>query len=169
MTNLKAEAVGPTQIDVTWSAPATDGGANVDMYCVVASPNDSTFEAMAADAAQADDTAPFDTARGLCAVASGTAVETYVLTDMMSYSHTKRKAEETWYYRVFAINNPVYGGDDRSETSDTVSAETDPVAPPAMPQGLVAEVAKDSNYGGRFNQGVLLLWNAPEEPAGGKR
>ena len=86
----------------------------------------------------------------------------------MSYSHTKLTAEQTWYYRVFAINNPVYGGDERSANSDTVSETTDEVAKPGMPVGLVAEPAKDSNYGGRLNQGVLLLWNAPEDPAGGK-
>ena len=37
-----------------------------------------------------------------------------------------------------------------------------------MPQGLVAEQAKDSNYGGSANSGVYVTWNAPANPAGAK-
>ena len=89
------------------------------------------------------------------------------LTDKMSYSHTKLKAGQTRFYKVFAINDPVFGGDERGTSSDEVSATTVKQDKPMMPTGLTAENANDSNYGGRVNQGVLLQWNKPPNPTGG--
>ena len=84
----------------------------------------------------------------------------------MSYSHKKLNAASTWYFRVYAINNPVFGGDNRAVNSDTIAGTTKAADKPAMPQGLVAEQAKDSNYGGSANSGVYVTWNAPANPAG---
>ena len=169
--NLKAAAVSQTQIDVTWDAPAKDGDATVNMYCVQSRTNASgdAFDTLATDTPHASDTtSPFNTAEDLCAVATAVGEDDVVfLTDKMSYSHTKLKAGQTRYYKVFAINDPVYGGDERSTSSDEVSATTTKQDAPGIPTGLVAEAAKDSNYGGRANQGVLLQWNKPPNPTGG--
>ena len=37
---------------------------------------------------------------------------------------------------------------------------------PTAPNGLVAEQARNSNLTGTSNRGVLLLWNAPDDPTG---
>ena len=74
-TSLKAEAISPTQIDISWGAPTTDGGANVDMYCVVASA-DATFEVMATD--ENTDASDTDTAKALCAAGTPPGTEIYV-------------------------------------------------------------------------------------------
>ena len=37
---------------------------------------------------------------------------------------------------------------------------------PAAPNGLLTEQARNSNYKGTSNRGVLLLWNAPDDPQG---
>ena len=168
--NLKATEMSQTQIDVTWSAPKKDGDAVVDMYCVQVRTNATGdgFDALVLDQDHNDDTMDFDTAKSLCmgGIAEG-ATDKFALTDMMMYSHKKLMAGQTSYYRVYAINNPVYRGDNRGTSSDTVSATTKKQDKPMMPTDLVAETAKDSNYGGRFNSGVYLLWNAPPKPAGG--
>ena len=172
--SLKATAVSQTQIDVTWSAPLKDGDAPVDMYCVQISDDDGdSLDAPATDTAHADEIpTDLDTAASLCAGAASQAdaagaADTFLLTDQTTYSHKKLKANQTQYYKIYAINNPVFGGDGRSETSDTVSKTTAKQDKPVMPTGLVGETARDSNYGGRVNSGVYLLWNAPPNPTGG--
>ena len=168
--NLKASPISQTQIDVTWSAPEKDGDAVVDMYCVQVRTNATGdgFDTLATDADHAADTIDVvDTAKSLCMGTDVSAPDKFALTDMMMYSHKKLMAGQTYYYKVYAINNPVYRGDNRSTSSDSVSATTKKQDKPMMPTDLVAETATDSNYGGRVNKGVYLLWNAPPKPAGG--
>ena len=176
--NLQATPVSQTQIDVRWSAPMKDGDAVVDMYCVqirdtgTVAGTDMTFDTLVTDTLDDSDTPAIeggdDTAMSLCERVTGAdADDTFVLTDKMSYSHKKLKAGQSRFYKVYAINNPVVGGDNRSVSSDTKSAKTMKQDKPGMPTGLVAEAAKDSNYGGRVNSGVYLLWNKPPNPGGG--
>ena len=96
-----------------------------------------------------------DTAMSLCARATDAigAADMFMLTDKTTYSHKKLTADQTRFYKVYAINNPVVGGDNLSMSSDTVSAKTAKADKPTMPTDLVAEAAKDSNY--------CLLYTSP--------
>ena len=171
VNNLTATGVSATQIDVSWTAPESDGDAAIDMYCVQVSANvaespnvtEDLFDDLAEHGTDDD-----DTAEDLCAVGTTTigTADTFQLVEGRSYSHKKLDAASTWYFRVYAINNPVFGGDNRAMFSDTIGGITKGADKPAMPDGLVAEQAKDSNYGGSANSGVYVTWNAPADPAG---
>ena len=75
-TNLVAIASSPTQIDLTWTAPAYDGGAPVTGYRVEVSENATTW-------------ADLQTSTGSAAT---------------TYSHTGLQPGSTRHYRVSAIN-----------------------------------------------------------------
>ena len=167
VNNLTATGVSATQIDVSWTAPTSDGGATIDMYCVQVSANiadSDPFDALATVTVDNDTTAEDHCAAGT--LGADNAADTFKLVDGMSYSHKKLNAASTRYFRVYAINNPVFGGDQMATDTDTIGATTKAADKPGMPEGLVAEQAKDSNYGGSANSGVYLLWNAPADPAG---
>ena len=52
--------------------------------------------------------------------------------------------------------------------AETESAETPAADKAAAPNGMTAEKAKNSSYSKASKKGVLLLWNAPTDPAGAK-
>ena len=76
-TNLAAEANGTTQIDLTWEAPADDGGSAITGYRIEVSDNGSSnWDDLKADTGNAD----------------------------TKYSHTGLSPGDTRHYRVSAIN-----------------------------------------------------------------
>ena len=149
-----ATAVGPSQIDLAWKAPANDGGADISRYIIAG--------ARQAAGAFADfpTEAPADDATGLL----------YATSKTTGYMHKKLNAGETWQYRVLVET------DDESETdnlrtspagsAETRTATTPQASLPEAPESLTAEDAKDSSLAGTANRGVLLLWNAPNPPDG---
>ena len=159
VSSFTATAVGPTQIDLAWSKPASDGNAPIVRYQIdgVRAAADGTFAEFATV------TTP---ANALPTASMSDGVVLAVVTTP-GYSHMKLKAGETWQYRVLAIT------DDSSDTgnirwsppgtAETRKATTHQEDMPEAPEMLVAELAKNRNVG---QPGVLLLWNAPDNPAG---
>ena len=76
-SGLTATASGSTQIDLSWTAPSDDGGANITGYKIEVSTNGSSWNDLVANTN-----------------ATGT-----------SYSHTGLTAGSTRHYRVSAINS----------------------------------------------------------------
>ena len=76
-TGLTATANGQTQIDLSWSAPASDGGAAITGYRIEVSANGSAWNDLEADTGSVS----------------------------TSYSHTGLTAGTTRHYRVSAVNS----------------------------------------------------------------
>lgn len=163
VSGLTATASGPTQIDLSWTAPTTTGNAPVVEYRIQRVMKGGTPDTNA-DGWQ-DWPAAADTA-GTAPGSGATAV--YVVSKTTSYSHEKLKAGQTWRYRVLAVNED--GDGDKliapAASAAVRQATTSQADLPEAPEMLVAEAAKDSNLGGIGDRGVLLLWNAPNPPDG---
>ena len=96
-TGLTATADGQTQIDLSWSAPSDDGGADITGYKIEVSINGSSWS-------------------GLVANTGSTAT---------TYSHTNLTAGSTQYYRVSAINSAGTGAVSNVDSA-TTGASTAP-------------------------------------------
>ena len=152
--NLIATASGPTQIDLTWNAPTSDGGSSIEYYIVQASQRGA-------------DDAFVDWPVNLVVATEGN-----FKSEATSYRHTPLKAGETWRYRVFAVNNDAAGDPNPPDLADVgTEAEVDQATThqettPGMPEQLSIEMASTSNSEAAGSTGLLLLWNAPKNPAG---
>ena len=113
-TGLMARANGQTQIDLSWTAPANDGGASVTDYKI---------EVCAQDTAVRCDTDSDWSELDAATVSTAT-----------TYAHTGLTAGTTRHYRVSAINSAGTGDASAVASATTVSA----VAPPGAPTGLTA-------------------------------
>ena len=98
-TGLTAAGNGPTRIDLSWSAPARDGGAAITGYRIEVSANDSDWS-------------------NLVVNTGSTAT---------SYSHTGLTAGITWHYRVSAINSAGKGPPSNIAAGTTSTPATDRV------------------------------------------
>ena len=153
--NLMVTAVGPTQIDVRWTTPENDGGAPIDHYIVQASmmgPNDFADWLGDAEVENTDDSLN-------------------ITSKTTSYSHKDLKAGQTWRYRVFPVNKDADGETETIAAADQDAAEVDQDTThqetmPRMPEHLALEMAATSNSVAAGSTGLLLLWNAPQNPAG---
>ena len=96
-TGLTAAGNGPTRIDLSWSAPARDGGAAITGYRIEVSANDSDWS-------------------NLVVNTGSTAT---------SYSHTGLTAGITWHYRVSAINSAGKGPPSNIAAGTTSTPATD--------------------------------------------
>ena len=97
-TNLTATANGQTRVDLSWRAPASDGGAAITGYRVEVSTDGSSWSNLA-------DNTDSPTA---------------------SYSHTGLTAGSTRYYRVSAINSAGTGPASNVATATTDSVPAGP-------------------------------------------
>ena len=102
-TGLTVTADGQTQIDLSWTAPSDDGGADISGYKIEVSTNGTSWSDLVSDT---DST--------------GT-----------SYSHTGLTAGSTRHYRVSAIN-PAGSGLASNTDSATTDAATAPDAPTGL-------------------------------------
>ena len=96
-TGLTAAGNGPTRIDLSWSAPASDGGAAITGYRIEVSANDSDWS-------------------NLVVNTGSTAT---------SYSHTGLTAGITRHYRVSAINSAGKGPPSNIAAGTTSTPATD--------------------------------------------
>ena len=118
-TGLTAKADGQTEIDLSWTAPSDDGGADITGYRIEVSSDGSSWSDLEADSNSA-----------------GT-----------SYSHTGLTAGSTRHYRVSAINPEGTGAPSNTDSattdvapSDTRACATDgAVADPGSNLELVAD------------------------------
>ena len=173
-TGISARAVNAGQIDLTWTAPAEDGGADIRRYLVEISSDGSTWPpADISDEAPALDDGMDTNTKGIGYVwiAKRDANDDVIT----SYMHTGLPHDTRYYYRVRA---------DNSKDSDTFRPQTDsptltlvtsaltgtdktPKAnKPAVPMSLSAHPSADSSLSGRDKRGVYLTWLAPANPAG---
>ena len=150
-TGLTVTAVGPSQINVSWTAPANTGGSPIMHYEVHGSMMTApgTFAALPTEAT--DDAAML-----------------FVTSEATSYSHDELRAGQTWRYRVVPVNEnePDPGNTAAFADAEVRQATTHQEAMPEAPEMLVAEAAKDSSSDASDELGVLLLWNAPNAPDG---
>ena len=178
--SLRVDAEGPTKLKLTWNAPRITGGADVTGYYIEVSndvDDNSTREGnvwisvndLAANT-QAD------------AGPAGDGVQTTWKTDdadTTEYTYVGLEPEDARWFRVIALNSvatvtvadndaddPNDVADDARGSAVPVRGETARASVPSAPNGLVAEEARNSNYTGTSNRGVLLLWNAPDDPTG---
>ena len=107
-TSLTATASGSTRIDLSWTAPADNGGFPITGYRIEVSPNGTS---------------------------SWTDREANTGTTTTTYSHTGLSAGTTRYYRVSAINANGTGA--ASSTANATTDDAAPTVPGA-PTGLTA-------------------------------
>ena len=105
-TGLSATADGQTEIDLLWTAPSDDGGANITSYRIEVSTDGSSWSDL---------------------VANTNSTST-------SYSHTGLTAGSTRHYRVSAINSAGTGTASNVDnaTTDSPPAATAPDAPTGL-------------------------------------
>ena len=131
-TGLTATADGQTEIDLSWTAPSDNGGADITGYRIEVSSNGSSWSDL---------------------VANTGSITT-------SYSHTGLTAGATRHYRVSAINSagtgPASGSDSATTDEEPVSDGTCTVNLIVEPgdsciyPGTSAEFSVDSDGTGRF-------------------
>ena len=198
---LTATKDGAGNINLSWMAPKSDGGATIDAYCIAANMDNAGANYRGAG----DGTVSgVDAADGIVDVIdeAGPALETnctrfgspakspislkkkseavfQVAGSTISVSFKDVLAEDRWYFEVYGLNGAtgptaengsppsdadlVIGLAERSERND---AATDPAVVPGAPGYLTAEDARDTNVQGVGQQGVLVIWTAPANPAG---
>ena len=93
-TGLSATANGQTEIDLSWSAPSDDGGADITGYKIEVSTNGTSWTDLVAN--------------------TGTTV--------ITYSHSGLAAGSTRYYRVSAINSEGTGTASNTDSATTAAA-----------------------------------------------
>ena len=91
---MSATADGQTEIDLSWSAPTDDGGANITGYKIEVSTDGSSWSNLVADTGSTS----------------------------TSYSHTGLAAGSTRHYRVSAINSAGTGTASNTDSATTDSA-----------------------------------------------
>ena len=150
--NLTVSETGAGRINISWEAPDNDGGSAITGYLVQVYKNDDASPAWA-DLKKLQ----------VCEFA---------------YTDKGLSAKETRTYRVIALNKQNDGTADNgvgdsADTSITVptnveerQATTTAADLPPAPKGLTVESAKDSNIRTRVDRGILVYWNAPDDPDG---
>ena len=140
--NLAATESGAGQIMVTWQMPEDNGGAPITGYQVQTSTNQEMWDNKATR-----------------------------LPCQLSYTDKGLAAETTLYYRVIARNSVNATTDYTMVSNDpdnivSRSAKTTGADLPPAPVGLTVEAAKDSTIQSHGDRGVLVYWNAADDPDG---
>ena len=183
--NLRVVAEGPTKLKLTWNAPRTTGGSAVTGYFIQVGndvDDNRTFTVAAArpwvsvndvtEVANSSDALALDIAQTPWEVDD---------TSTREYIYTGLNPDDARWFRVIALSGvaSVTLSVDASEPDGAnpeamdalgsavpVRGQTARASVPSAPNGLVAEQARNSNLTGTTDRGVLLLWNAPEDPKG---
>ena len=173
---IKSTTASASQIDLVWQKPMNDGGTDIAKYCVLSTtapvgsqplaPTECTAAAPTSGVARDFVEAP------RVGVLSERAPETMLMDKGLL-------ADTTYRYRVYAMNDAVGGAlvavtddtltnFDPSPSSDEDPSTTSGTTAPGAPTHLSAESALDSNFAATGARGVMVIWNAPADPAGAK-
>ena len=152
-TALTATAVSGTQIDLSWNAPASDGGQPITGYQLQFSEDGTSFENI-----------------------EGPATNEPTTNGATTYSHSELMPGTTYSYRVAAINSVGTGTYHPVATEPVVSATTHnvPDAPTALTATAVSGTQIDLSWnapasdGGQPITGYKLQWNKAGETAFGQ-
>ena len=157
-TDLRGTVVNPGQIDLEWTAPEEDGGSEITGYRIVMATGTGTLPLGGSTAT----VTPIDF------TAANATVTIDTKGDGTSYSLMGLSSLTTWQIAVYTLNaSGAQGATVNSATSaGPITVTTTEFDAPAPPIGLLSEAARNSNLTSRNQRGVLLLWNAPEPPAG---
>ena len=179
--NLTAAEDGAGMINLTWTAPADDGGAKIDTYCIVASQDGTNATAVDVDDDAATDALEVNCTRFGEANKSPISIDDGVFQVEGTTTSVAFKgvlAETQWFFWVYGLNGATGPTDDSgastvtslvrglATTSERNDATTDEAVVPGAPPRLTAEDARDTNFQGVGKQGVLVLWTAPSNQAG---
>ena len=185
--NLRVVAEGPTKLKLTWDEPRADGGSDVTGYLIQVANDVDDNRTL-----DADDTNPWVSIHDFTDTdfASFVVVESDAPApatqdewetddaDAREYVYQNLEPNDARWFRVIALNGVATvveaGGADTlsAEAMDAIGSAvpvrgmTARASVPVAPNGLVTEQARNSNLTGAGNRGVLLLWNAPEDPTG---
>ena len=189
--DLVAVKAGAGSINLSWKAPASNGGAAVEQYCIVVNQIDDDDDVQGT--AETRNTIAVQGTSAECTRLGEPAIMPIIVTgtnhvfqvdgDTMAATFVGLMEKTRWQFEVFAlneasdsdINNNGNSTDDNeanglhalSLTSDKAKAKTGAATVPGMPQRLSAQLARDTNeVTGIGKQGVLLLWNPPADPPG---
>ena len=178
--SLRVDAEGPTKLKLTWNAPRITGGADVTGYYIEVSNDTDDNNTREGNVWISVNDLAADTQA--TAGPAGDGVQTTWKVDdadTTEYTYTGLNPEDARWFRVIALNSaatvtvadgslddPNLVADDALGSAVPVRGMTARASVPSAPNGLVAEEARNSNYRGSSNRGVLLLWNAPDDPLG---
>ena len=170
---LRVSAEGPTKLKLTWNEPRTTGGSPVTGYYIqVSNDVDDNRTREGTIWFSIDDlmsgTEPDDGTQTAWEIDD---------TDTREYIYQGLMPEDARWFRVIALSavaTVALAGSDtlNGEAMDAIGSAvpvrgmTSRADVPMAPNGLVAEEARNSSLTGTNNRGVLLLWNAPEDPTG---
>ena len=170
---LTAVGDGPTKIKLTWTKPTNNGGHDITGYRIqvaddddnnatldLADPETETWTDLDATPTAAEDGCPLPCLREVIGA------------DTTTYTYTGKGedlgAGDTRWFRVIATNkineddlmaDELLGANPEDGTTDSADA-------PLAPVDLTTEEAKDSDALFYIGKGVLVLWNAPDDPEG---
>ena len=148
-TNLTARATGPSEIELSWTAPEDTSGAEITGY-----------EIEYADLAEGSAVTGPAFGEWTDLVDGGTGNDDTTFTD--DGSEGMLMAEATRRYRVTALNGSDNSDDDNN--SNVASATTREATVPGMPTGLV--LAPEAPVVGAQHQITLTSWVAPVNTGG---
>ncbi len=186
---LTAMPNGAGAINLSWSAPSNDGGAMIDKYCIIAvKVNDAKTPISGTDITRTgirvvdgDSNPQTENDNPNCARFSLPKSASFKLTSdgvydvaasTTSVMLTGLEQKTRWKFEVYGLNGATVGGDPDAavkgvaKESETEDAKTTEAVVPSAPVNLTAELARDTNFSGIGSRGVLVLWNAPSDPAG---
>ena len=147
--SVGAEANGPTEIVVTWTAPADDGGSPITKYRIhidlpgTGDNNDFPAVTMAVDDENANGR-----------IVEGDVCEFSSNGNTFEYRHKGRLEQQTFRYQVYAINDVVGTSAGSAIRGDTTDEKEQPDSPTDV---LAVQMAADT---------VALYWNWPADNGG---
>ena len=187
--NLTATKDGAGAINMSWNHPTSDGGAKIDTYCIVATP-DGEGDAPSRATIMVNDDVDTPTLEANCTRFGEPDKLPISLKDeekdvfqvsgsTNSVSFKDVLAETSWFFRVYGLNGATGPTGDDGEPLDAKTLEeglaadserndatTDSAVVADAPPYLTAQDARDTNELGENRQGVLVIWTSPENPAG---
>ena len=184
--NLTATENGAGMINLSWNKPTSDGGATIDTYCIVASQDGGDDAAFRGEIEVVDDPDTDELEADCTRFGEPDKSPITIGDDVFQVSGSTTSvafksvlAETQWFFRVYGLNGATGPTDPDGEPPDGKTLEeglaegserndatTDSAVAPGAPGYLTAEDARDTNFQGVGQQGVLVLWTAPSNPAG---